>query len=150
MSQSRRSQERQKVFFAGLIVSLDGSYTAPCMVRDLSPGGARLQLSGWLPIPQSFHLIVNGKNTVHEAVLAYVRGDEYRVRFTATYPPEALDRHDLQVARALLIERLPRSSMHDEAATGVGRPADQPVQDRRSGEYQSDRHEPASAANGRE
>jgi hypothetical protein len=52
-----------------------------CLIRDISPTGARLELSGAATIPDRFTLLVPQTGKTFEATIKWRRGDEVGVAF---------------------------------------------------------------------
>ena len=77
----RRRARRQKVLKEGKIMLADG-VAVNCIVRDISPGGARLELDGPVCLPGEFHLRIVAADLTLPAVPAWQRRDEVGVRFT--------------------------------------------------------------------
>src|SRR5450755_4574856 len=59
----KRDTQRQKVIRAGTI-SLDGS-GIDCLVRNMSVGGANLEVESQIGIPSSFDLVINVERSNH-------------------------------------------------------------------------------------
>jgi hypothetical protein len=59
----KRVTQRQKVIKAGTI-SLDGS-GIDCVVRNMSVGGANLEVESQIGIPSSFELVINVEHSNH-------------------------------------------------------------------------------------
>jgi hypothetical protein len=58
MSVERRRDVRTRAMLRGKIVFNGGYCSMDCTVLDLSPSGARLQLSDWVHVPEHFELRV--------------------------------------------------------------------------------------------
>ncbi len=56
-----------------------------CLLRDLSPGGARLIVSGTVPLPGHFELVVDVHETTRPVELIWRQGDETGVRFAPRF-----------------------------------------------------------------
>ncbi|WP_128565584.1 PilZ domain-containing protein [Methylobacterium crusticola] len=91
MSESRK-ESRLRTFLKGRIVFNGGNSSMDCLVRDLSPSGARLMLSQTATLPDGFDLIIPAKDRVHKASLRWRRDDGVGVVFveeeTRTATPE--------------------------------------------------------------
>jgi hypothetical protein len=59
--ESRRSEDRRTVLKGAKVVFNDGKAMLVCRVRDLSPGGARLEFPPRTTLPQNFELHVTGR-----------------------------------------------------------------------------------------
>lgn len=77
----RRRAKRRKVLKEGKIM-LAGGVAVNCIVRDISPGGARLELDGPVCLPGEFRLRIVAADLTLPAVPAWQRRDEVGVRFT--------------------------------------------------------------------
>ncbi len=78
----RRQSQRRRVFKNGKIVLNAGQSVVDCMVRDLSPSGARLRLAGVFAIPVSFELLVVGSGGPRPVQRVWQRSNEIGVTFT--------------------------------------------------------------------
>lgn len=58
---SRRSQDRRTILKGAKVVFIDGKGVLVCRVRDLSPGGARLEFPPRQALPERFELHVAGQ-----------------------------------------------------------------------------------------
>lgn len=76
----KRQHARRRLFKGGQILFLDNAPVADCVVRDVSLGGARLQLRLPSPLPQSFRLKVKDLGTF-ECEVARIAGLELGVKF---------------------------------------------------------------------
>jgi hypothetical protein len=81
--QSHRARRvvRQKSFLRGMIHLNDARTTFDCMIRDISPGGARLDFSGTTPTPDFFELHIPLKEQVLRASVAWRLGERVGVAF---------------------------------------------------------------------
>jgi hypothetical protein len=71
----RREHYRRKVLLAGKVAFNNGWGALDCTVRDLSEGGAKIRIGGWLNLPKELDLHLD-------------RGDKYRceqVRFVDNF-----------------------------------------------------------------
>jgi len=59
MTSEKRVKIRRSVRQGGRILAVDGSELGPCMMVDLSAGGARLLLATPDPLPSRFFLILS-------------------------------------------------------------------------------------------
>jgi hypothetical protein len=84
-SAERRPLRRKKVFLSALLVSSDGTKTADCAIKDLSPDGARITLhetpvsSGW------FYFINMRERTAHLATVAWREPPDMGLKFAQRY-----------------------------------------------------------------
>ena len=80
MSEHRR-EARQRVFLKGRIMFNKGASSLDCLVRDLSPTGARLAMSETTTLPEVFDLYVPQKDKTYRATLRWRREDGVGVAF---------------------------------------------------------------------
>jgi hypothetical protein len=74
-----RSTQRQKVIKAGTI-SFDGSQI-DCLVRNMSVGGANLEVESQLGIPSSFDLVINVEHSNHHCHVVWRKARRIGVAF---------------------------------------------------------------------
>jgi hypothetical protein len=102
---------RKKSFLGGLAVSRDGKFAIDCTIRDLSEGGAKVKIAKGHLVPEHFYLLISSRMMAHEALITWVRGNEFGVKFLAGYSFETMQTADLQFLRRIMAERLPRNSV---------------------------------------
>lgn len=78
----RRSQDRRTVLKGAKVVFNNGKGVLVCRVRDLSPGGARLEFPPRQSLPDTFELHVTGQ-PVRRCERRWVRNNIVGVRFAA-------------------------------------------------------------------
>src|SRR5512144_900857 len=81
MSERRRTV-RQKSFLRGCIYFNNRRTVVDCLIRDISEGGARLQFSDAISIPDSFELYIPQKEQTLRAKVERRHGMELGVSFT--------------------------------------------------------------------
>ncbi len=74
-----RCEERTETSLVGVIRLNDGT-AIPCMVKNLSPRGARLGISQTCRLPETFMFKINGRNFVCLVRLAWRQGNYAGVR----------------------------------------------------------------------
>lgn len=79
----RRSQARRRTFLGGLLRRRDRASTEDCTIRNLSDGGARLEVANAAWTPESFELAVNGRDMIWPARVVWRQGGAIGVRFEA-------------------------------------------------------------------
>ncbi len=78
---NRRCERRTRVFKRGRIILNDGFSTIDCLVRDISPGGARVTVDGSLALPERFSFELADSGTVREAIRRWQRGNSIGLKF---------------------------------------------------------------------
>ncbi|KQP41547.1 pilus assembly protein PilZ [Methylobacterium sp. Leaf104] len=86
MSEHRR-ESRLRTFLKGRIVFNKGASSMDCLVRDLSPSGARLALSETSTLPESFDLYIPQKDRTYRATLCWRRADGIGITFVDEAAP---------------------------------------------------------------
>lgn len=72
----------------------DGLMSSPCVVRDISDTGARLELPGDFALPDHFDLFIEKRNQTRRVTLKWRHGKEIGVAFddaVVAKPPAAAD-----------------------------------------------------------
>ena len=70
MSEQRRTSRKNS--FRAAYVGLDGTPKWQfCLVRDLSPTGAKLDVVGCAGLPQTFDLHISGRDRVYRAEIVW-------------------------------------------------------------------------------
>ncbi|KMO34423.1 pilus assembly protein PilZ [Methylobacterium tarhaniae] len=122
MSELRR-ETRLRTFLKGRIIFNNGNSSMDCLVRDLSPSGARLMLSQTATLPDGFDLLIPAKDRSHKATLRWRKADSIGVTFadeaarpassTADPAPAALLAriHELETENATLRRLLKEAEM---------------------------------------
>jgi hypothetical protein len=77
----RRRSVRNKCFLRGCVYSRTKSTSASCIVRNISPAGARIVFSAALNIPQDVELEIPDKMQTMRARVRWRRGDELGLDF---------------------------------------------------------------------
>jgi hypothetical protein len=77
---TRRGQDRRTVLKGAKVVFNDGKGVLVCRVRDLSPGGARLEFPPRQALPDSFELHIVGQ-PVRKCERRWTRNNVVGVRF---------------------------------------------------------------------
>ena len=79
---TKRRQDRKTVLKGAKVVFNNGKGVLVCRVRDLSPGGARLEFPPRQTLPETFELHVTGQ-PVRQCERRWVRNNIVGVRFVA-------------------------------------------------------------------
>jgi diguanylate cyclase (GGDEF)-like protein len=80
--ENRRRERRDRVLFRGRIILDDGFSTIDCVIRDLSPHGARVTVQDQAVPPRSFSLTVLDTGRVFEAVRRWQHGQNVGLEFS--------------------------------------------------------------------
>lgn len=78
-----RATQRRRVIKGGLIAYSSRHVTCPCVVRDLSDTGARLQVHRAMEVPDTFELIIELDGFEAQCVVAWRTDKEIGVKFRA-------------------------------------------------------------------
>jgi len=76
-----RRARRLRTLKGARAVSKDHRSTWDCVVRDLSPGGARLKIANPAVLPESFDLQLTDENLLIPCVVVWRKSFEVGVRF---------------------------------------------------------------------
>jgi hypothetical protein len=66
-----RRSVRQRAFLAGRIVFHDGAYSYECVVRDMSEGGARIEIPAARMLPRRFYFLTSKEEVAYDAELVW-------------------------------------------------------------------------------
>lgn len=76
----RRQARRWKVFKEGQLV-LPGRQSIPCVIRDISESGARLQVPSNTVLPETFVLFIKADEVMMPARRIWITLDQVGIRF---------------------------------------------------------------------
>ena len=77
-----RAVPRKRVLFGRkLVYAADGAFTADCTIKDISDGGARIQLGKRESIPAHVTLIDVRAGAAYEAEVVWRRAPQFGLRF---------------------------------------------------------------------
>ena len=79
-----RANGRTKTFMAGRIIAADGLLSVDCVVKDLSEGGAKIEVKGSSDIPPAFALEIPQVGAAYRAELRWRYAHLIGVKFIAT------------------------------------------------------------------
>ena len=82
MTDEKRYIPRRRVFKGGKIIFADGTMVVDCVIRNLSVGGARLDVPATLGLPHAFTLVDVQTERHYVATVAWRRGDQMGVEFS--------------------------------------------------------------------
>jgi hypothetical protein len=109
MSEHRR-ETRQRVFLKGRVVFNNGSSSLDCLVRDMSPTGARLVMSEATTLPDAFDLYIPQKDRTYRATLRWRReggiGGSFEGPARAGTAPASPDPAATDASVTLLLKRI--------------------------------------------
>jgi hypothetical protein len=100
----RRRSNRQKSFLRGCIYFNNRRSATDCLVRDISPSGARLIFSDAISIPDVVELYLAQKQQTLRAEVHWRRGEEVGVAFTQRSSEHPADRELLERVEKLEAE----------------------------------------------
>jgi PilZ domain len=122
----RRVEIRRKTFLRGRILFNSGRAAVDCLIRDISPVGARLIFSDAVSVPDVVELYIPQKEQTLEARVEWRHGDEVGIAFanasqmteTSNGLAERVERLEAEVAALKkMLKRLKTDlSGNDEAA----------------------------------
>ena len=81
----RRAAPRARALLTGKVIISDGRESHDCVVRNLSATGAQVRLAGAVNLPGSVGLLVVKEALLFDAALAWRRGDQVGLTFSAQY-----------------------------------------------------------------
>jgi hypothetical protein len=121
MSERRRSN-RQKSLLRGCIYFNNRRTATDCLVRDISPSGARLIFSETISIPDAVELYLAQRQQTLRADVQWRRGDEVGVAFRTpkgcnfSADPELLERVEKLESEITALRKMLRRLKADFAA----------------------------------
>ena len=89
---SRRKSPRKKTLKEAKVVLRDWS-TIDCLLRNLGDGGARLEFSDPVTLPDTFNVLIVSTNSLIPAKRIWARGGAIGIQFTGPerpFPPRKL------------------------------------------------------------
>lgn len=103
----QRDNRRARCLLSGFAVWDGGHVSVPCLVQDLSTGGARLKIPDTTPVPNRFAFLEATSGRAHAAQVVWRRHPQVGIKFAA---PIDLSREDetARTLRRLWTERRPR------------------------------------------
>ena len=100
---------RMRTCLGGKLVHGDGAYTIDCIIRDISPSGAKIILSRRQSLPHELYLIAVKYGVAHRATVAWSDYPARGLHFIETFPLSAGLPVDLRFLRHLWLELAARS-----------------------------------------
>jgi hypothetical protein len=86
---NRRKAERLPSFLGGTIIYNRGRFSLPCIVKNLSPTGAKLTAKNLPTLPERFDLHVPQKKATYAVRMTWREGDVVGVAIEGTSGDEA-------------------------------------------------------------
>jgi hypothetical protein len=84
--EEHRTAGRRHAFLKAEIRYNNGLFTVPCIVRDISDTGARIELHGTVSLPKTFDIFIEKRNQTRPASVRWIRGNEVGIAFTDAQP----------------------------------------------------------------
>ena len=109
----RRLHSRKRVLKGAMISYSNGNMSLPCVVRDLSDTGARIQLHPDQRIPDKFKLIVELDGMEVDGMVVWRNGEQAAINFESQ--PRFLSPKRLQVVSNFAEEAEPRTKLLNAA-----------------------------------
>ena len=81
--QDRRQQRRRNVRIASILTG-NGKAAIPCVILDLSDGGARLHVHQPDEVPDRFRLLQIASSDENDCTVVWRRGNEMGVKFQSS------------------------------------------------------------------
>jgi hypothetical protein len=82
----RRTLLRHKTFIKGRIFFNNGLSSMDCIVRDLTEGGSRLEVSETIALPDVFELYLPNKDEYFHAKVEWRKGDSLGISWASEQP----------------------------------------------------------------
>lgn len=101
---ANRTAARARTLVAGKIVYGDGAYSYDCVIRDISPSGARISGTTGMTIPREFFLIDQKRQVAFDGTSAWRNGAQAGVRFHTAIDLSTLTDPRLGFLRRLHVE----------------------------------------------
>ena len=98
---SKRAELRKRCFLAATISFNRGLSTCECMIRNLSEGGARLDVNSAVSLPAFFHLYIPVQDKRLYAELKWRSENEAGIQFCDEEPAREAANHTVQADAAL-------------------------------------------------
>jgi hypothetical protein len=109
--EQRHAGHRARTLLKGKIIIRGGMMSPDCVIRDLSPDGARVRVSHTILLPSSVGLLVIKDGVLFDAVVAWRKGDEAGLAFSDRRDIRGADDPSNARAHALWVEHAPRQSI---------------------------------------
>ena len=83
---NRRPATRKRTFLGCTVVFGEGTHSFACVIRNVTPAGARIGFEAGHSMPSSFWLINNRDRTAHKAHIAWATAKEAGLEFESSIP----------------------------------------------------------------
>ncbi|MBV9430203.1 MAG: PilZ domain-containing protein [Hyphomicrobiales bacterium] len=100
-----RHSVRSKSLLRATIRFYNRNVTFDCLVRDISPTGAKLEFEGASALPQEFELAVPQRSAIYPCELKWRRQNTAGVRFKENVDPAAVEYGEFAKARIEALEK---------------------------------------------
>ena len=124
----RRTFQRKRVLFSGVITGLEGKCPIDCTIRDISASGAQTQVSSPLPWPTPVYFVDTWNEAAHRCSIVWLKDGRLGLLFAHSYLLDVGLAPDLQFLRTVLLQAklgqvrglIRRGLPVEEASTLVG------------------------------
>jgi len=103
-----RRAVRTRTLFAGRIVFHDGAYSYECVVRDVSEGGARIEIPSAHLIPRRFYFLSSKEEIAHDCELVWRTRMMAGIKFRQSIQLATCKDPKLRYLRQIAAELCPR------------------------------------------
>jgi len=103
-----RRSERVRTFLAGRIVFHDGAYSYECVVRDMSEGGARVEIPSARMLPRRFYFLTSKGETAYDAELVWRTRLMAGIKFRESVNLQTCNDPKLRYLKQIAVELCPR------------------------------------------
>jgi hypothetical protein len=84
-TQERRKPSRKRVVLRGKVVYDEGRYTLDCLIRDLTPKGAKITVQKGVSMPTHVYLIDIPSGIAYGAEVTWIRTPVFGLKFLRTH-----------------------------------------------------------------
>lgn len=103
-----RRGERVRTLLSGRIVFHDGAYSYECVVRDMSEGGARVEIPSARMLPRRFYFLTSRDEIAFDAELVWRTRVMAGIKFRESIQLATCDDPKLRYLRQIALELRPR------------------------------------------
>ena len=98
---------RLRTLLRGRIVFHDGAYSCECVVRDMSEGGARIEIPAARMLPRRFYFLTSKEEVAHDAELVWRTRIMAGIKFRDSVPLATCKDPKLRYLRQIAAELCP-------------------------------------------